>query len=66
MIFNVAIHVQVEEGREDSNAEGIDTTKVNDCMCEMHDAWWRVNPIPTTYKWPQVGQGTRKRYLWDR
>jgi hypothetical protein len=39
MIFNDAIHVQVEEGREDSNAEGIDTTKVNDCMCEMHDAW---------------------------
>jgi hypothetical protein len=38
MISNDAIHVQVEEGREDDNAEDINTTKVDDCMCEMHDA----------------------------
>jgi hypothetical protein len=39
MIFNDAIHVQVGKGREDNNVEGINTTKVDDCMCEMHDVW---------------------------
>ncbi len=38
MIFNDAIHVQVEKGKKDNNVEGIDTTKVVDCMCKMHDA----------------------------
>jgi hypothetical protein len=28
MIFNDAIHVQVEEGRKDGNAEDINITKV--------------------------------------
>jgi hypothetical protein len=36
MIFNDAIHVQVK-GIEDSNVEGIDTPKVDDCLCAMHD-----------------------------
>jgi hypothetical protein len=39
MIINDAIHVQAKEGREDGNAKGIDTTKVDVFMCEMHDAW---------------------------
>jgi hypothetical protein len=30
MIFNDAIHVQVKEGREDSNVEGINTSEAND------------------------------------
>jgi hypothetical protein len=39
MTFNDVIHVQVEEGREDGNVEDIDTSKVNDCMCVVHDVW---------------------------
>jgi hypothetical protein len=39
MISNDAIHVQVEEGKKNGNVEGIDTSKADDCMCVMHDAW---------------------------
>ncbi len=39
MIFNDAIHVQVEEGKQNGNVEGIDTSKADDYMCVMHDAW---------------------------
>jgi len=39
MIYNDAIHVQVEEGGEDDNAKGIGTLEANDCMCEVHDVW---------------------------
>jgi hypothetical protein len=37
MISNDAIHVQAEKGGEDSNAKGIDTSKVDDCLCVVHD-----------------------------
>jgi hypothetical protein len=37
MIYNNAIHVQVEEGGEDGNAEGIDIPKVDDYLCVVHD-----------------------------
>jgi hypothetical protein len=39
LIFNDAIHVQVEGGGEDSNVEGINTLKVNDYLCVVHDVW---------------------------
>jgi hypothetical protein len=39
MIFNDAIHVQVEEGREDGNAKGIDIPKANDCLSMVHNVW---------------------------
>jgi hypothetical protein len=32
MISNDAIHVQVEEGGEDNNVEGIGIPKINDCL----------------------------------
>jgi hypothetical protein len=50
MIFNDAIHVQVEKGKKDNNVEGVDNTKVVDCMCEMHDAWWCINPTLVMYE----------------
>jgi len=37
MISNDAIHVPVEEGREDGNAKGISTPKANDYLCTVHD-----------------------------
>jgi hypothetical protein len=37
MISNDAIHVQVEEGGEDSNVESIGTLEVNDYLCVVHD-----------------------------
>jgi hypothetical protein len=37
MIYNDAIHVQVEKGGKDGNAKGIDIPKTNDFMCVMHD-----------------------------
>jgi len=39
MIYNNAIHVQAEEGREDGNFEGIDIPEVDDYLCVMHDVW---------------------------
>jgi hypothetical protein len=39
MRSNDAIHVQVEEGRKNVNAESIGTLKVDDCMCVVHDVW---------------------------
>jgi hypothetical protein len=39
MISNDAIHVQVEEGGKDGNAEGIGTPEVDDCLYAMHDVW---------------------------
>lgn len=32
----------------------------------MHDVWWCAKLVPTTYKWPQPGQGTRGRCWWDQ
>jgi hypothetical protein len=61
MIFNDAIHVQVE-GREDDNVEGIDTLEIDDYLCVVHDVWRCVKPTPITYKQPQPGQGTRRHY----
>jgi hypothetical protein len=57
MIYNDAIHVQVEKGGEDNNAKGIGTIQANDCMCEVHDVWRHAL---TTYKQPQLGQGTHE------
>jgi hypothetical protein len=37
MIFNDAIHVQAQEGREDNNSKGIDTPELSDYLCAMHD-----------------------------
>ncbi len=66
MISNDAIHVQVE-GREDGNVKGIDTPKVDNSLCSVHDVWWRVKTILlATYKGPQLGQGTCGRCWWDR
>jgi hypothetical protein len=31
----------------------------------VHDVWWRAKLVPTTYKWPQLKQGTHKCYWWD-
>jgi hypothetical protein len=39
MISNDAIHVQAKKGKKDNNAEGIGTSKVNDYLCAIHDAW---------------------------
>jgi len=39
IIFNDAIHVQVEGGGEDSNVGGINTLKANDYLCVVHDVW---------------------------
>jgi hypothetical protein len=39
MISNDAIHVQVKKGIEVGNVESIDTPKVNDYLCAVHDAW---------------------------
>jgi hypothetical protein len=60
--YNDVIHVQAEKGWEDGNVEGINTLKVDDYMCAVHDVWWCVKPIPATYKWPQPGQGTCGRH----
>jgi hypothetical protein len=37
MISNDTIHVQVKEGGEDGNVEGIGTSETNDYLCAMHD-----------------------------
>jgi len=37
MISNDAIHVQVEKGGKDNNVKDINTPKVYDCMCVVHD-----------------------------
>jgi hypothetical protein len=39
--------------------------EIDDCLCVVHDVWWRVKPAPTTYKQPQLGVGTCRRYWWD-
>jgi len=39
LISNDAIHVQIERGGEDSNAEGIGILKANDYMWVVHDVW---------------------------
>jgi len=39
LISDVAIHVQIEKGGEDSNVKNIGTPKVNDCFCAMHNVW---------------------------
>ncbi len=65
MIYNDAIHVQVEKGGKDNNAKGIGTLEANDCMCAVHDVWWHAKFALTMYKWPQSGQGTRICYWWD-
>ncbi len=52
MKSNDAIHVQVNEGREDSNAKGINTLEVNDYLCALHDVWWCVELAIVMYKWP--------------
>jgi len=39
LIFNDVIHVQVKGGREDSNAKGIGTSKINDYLYAVHDVW---------------------------
>jgi len=64
MIFNDAIYVQAEWG-EDDNAESIGTLEINDCLCVVHDVWWCVKPIFTTYTQPQLGQGTHGYCWWD-
>jgi hypothetical protein len=35
MIFNDAIHVQVEERGKDGNAKGITILEVDDCLCAI-------------------------------
>jgi hypothetical protein len=37
MIFNDVIHDQAEKGGEDGNDESINTPKVDDCLCVVHD-----------------------------
>ncbi len=59
MISNDAIHVQDKKGRENKNVEGIDTSKVDDCMCAVHDVQSHVKPTFVMYKRPQPRQGTR-------
>ncbi len=49
MIFNDAIHVQAKGGG-DGNVEGINTLEIDDCLCVVHDVWWRVKLVPTMYK----------------
>ncbi len=61
MIFNDAIHVEAKGGG-DSNVEGINTLEIDDCLCVVHDVWWRVKLVPTMYKQPQLIQGTRTCY----
>jgi hypothetical protein len=39
MISKDAIHVQAKKGGKDYNVEGINTSKVDDHMCVMHDAY---------------------------
>jgi hypothetical protein len=39
MISNDAIHVQAKKGRKYRNVESISTSKVDDCMCVLHDVW---------------------------
>jgi hypothetical protein len=39
MISNDVIHVQAKEGGKDSNVKGINTLKVDDYMCVVHDVW---------------------------
>jgi hypothetical protein len=65
MISNDAIHVQVEEGGEDGNAESIDIPKVDDCLSMVHNVWQHVKLAPTMYKQPQLGQGIHELCLWD-
>jgi len=36
MIFNDAIFVQVQKGREDNNVKSINTPEVDDCLCGVH------------------------------
>jgi hypothetical protein len=38
MISNDAIHVQAKGGK-DSNVKSINTLKVDDYMCVVHDVW---------------------------
>jgi len=37
MIFNDAIHAHTEEKGKDDNVKGINTPKINECLCTMHD-----------------------------
>jgi hypothetical protein len=37
LIYNDAIHVQVEKWGENNNAENIITPKVNNFLCTVHD-----------------------------
>jgi len=37
MTSNDAIHVQAKEGREDDNAKGINTSKIDDGLHAVHD-----------------------------
>jgi len=39
LIFNDAIHVQVEGGGGDNSVEGIDTPETNDYLYVVHDVW---------------------------
>jgi hypothetical protein len=39
MIYNDAIHVQVEKGGEDGHAKSINIQKVDDYLCVMDDVW---------------------------
>jgi hypothetical protein len=39
MIFNDAIHVQAKERGKYSNVKSINTLKVDDYMCVVHDVW---------------------------
>jgi len=38
MIFNDAIHVQIEGGKN-NNVEGINNPKTNNYLCALLDAW---------------------------
>ncbi len=65
MISNDAIHVQAEEGREDGNAKGIGTFEAYDCLCAVHDVWWRAKFAFAIYKQPQSKQCTHGHCWWD-
>jgi hypothetical protein len=39
MISNDVIHVQAEEGEEDSKVKGIDILEANDFLSMVHNAW---------------------------
>jgi hypothetical protein len=39
MIYNYAIHVQVEEGGKDGNVESNDIPKIDDCLSMLHNVW---------------------------